>query len=463
MTDSKKLAQVIISNVGGEDNILSLTHCVTRLRFTFRDESKVNKDEIQKLDGVINAFDGSGQYQVVIGPGVNDVYNEAIKLLKNLDQIQTGEVEEEKEPAAQKKGFKAAARQALDTLVACFVPAIPLLSGSGMVKVLAVLLNIVGVLDQSSATYGLLYNVIGDGVLYFLPLFVAYNAAKKMKVDVFMAMAMALIMLHPNFLKLAGDSGATVVSFLGLPIQLLDYSAQALPVIFGVWLLKYVDRFADKVSPNMIKIFLRPMIDLLVVLPVIFIVVGPISLSLGNLLLKFCALMANWGWLSVAINALLFPLMVLTGTHNATVPLLVQTLATFGYDPIFLVSGMAANIAEGGAAAGVALRTKNKQLKSTAWSASVSAILGVTEPALYGVNLRMKKPFVCMLIGAAIGGAVMGLVQLTAPTFITPSVITLPVFLSRCPNIILGILSVPFTYVITAIITYFAGFEDIEN
>ncbi|MGN1390074.1 MAG: PTS transporter subunit EIIC, partial [Bulleidia sp.] len=452
----------IIINIGGSENIQSLTHCVTRLRFTFKDESKVNKDQIRKLEGVINAFDGSGQFQVVIGPAVTEVYSEAIKLI-DTENMQTGtDASEPEKVLNQKRGFKAFAKEALDTLVACFVPTIPLLSGSGMIKVLAVLLATAGVLDASSSTYGLLNNVIGDGVLYFLPLFVAYNAAKKMKVDVFMAMAMALILVHPNFLAIAGDTGATSVSFFGLPVQLLDYSAQALPVIFGVWLLKYVDRFADRVSPNMIKIFLRPMIDLLVVVPVILIVVGPIALALGDLLLKFCAFMANWGWISVPINAVLFPLMVLTGTHNATVPLLVQTLATFGYDPIFLVSGMAANIAEGGAAAGVALRTKNKQLRSTAWSASLSAILGITEPALYGVNLRMKKPFGCMMVGSAIGGAIMGLVQLTAPTFVTPSVLTLPVFLSRCPNILLGILSVPITYIVTAAITYFVGFEDIS-
>lgn len=463
MSDYSKLASSIVEAVGGSENITALTHCVTRLRFNVKDKSKIKAEEIKNMDGVINALDNAGQFQVVIGPAVTDVYNEAVKLV-DASKIQTGMADADaKDTPKEKKGIKGILKDGLDTLIACFVPAIPLISGSGMVKVLAVLLNTFGVLDASGPTYGLLFNVIGDGVIYFLPAFVAYNAAKKMKVDPFLSVGMALIMLHPNFLKLAGDTGATAVSFIGLPVQLLDYSTQAIPAILGVWLLKYVDKFADKVSPNMVKLFLRPMIDLLIVLPVMFIVIGPLSMVLGNAFLAFCTMMNDWGPIAVGLNAVLFPIMVLTGTHNATTPLLVGMLAAQGFDSVFLVSGMAANIAEGGAAFGVALRTKNKKLKATGFSSALSAVLGITEPALYGVNLRMKRPFLSMLAGACIGGILMGLVRLTAPTFVAPSLITLPVFLNRCPNVLFGILSVPATFIITAAIAYFVGFKDLPE
>lgn len=453
---NKALAENILSLVGGKENISNMTHCVTRLRFALKDNAKADREGIKKLDGVISVLESGGQLQIVLGPAVTDVYKEASALVGDLAG---GEVaaDADKGPKSVGSFFKGI----LDTLIACFVPSISVIAGAGMVKVLAVLLNSVGLIAADSSTYTLLNNVIGDGVFYFLPFLVAYNAAKKMNVDVMTSMALAAIILHPNFLAL-GETG-TNVSFFGLPLKIMDYSAQALPVIFGVLLLKYVDKFAEKVSPNLIKVFLRPMISLLIVAPVILMVIGPATAILSDLFLKFCELCNNWGWLAVGINAAIFPIMVLTGTHNATIPLLVQMFTTQGFDPVFLPSGMAANIAEAGAAGAVALKTKNKKLRGTALSATFSALLGITEPALYGVNLRLKRPFIAMLIGSAIGGCIMGLVKITAPTFVTPMLLTAPIFLGKCPNPIIGFLSIPLTYAITFVITYLFGFEDVKD
>ncbi len=172
--------------------------------------------------------------------------------------------------------------------------------------------------------------------------------------------------------------------------------------------------------------------------------------------------MQSWGWLAVGINAFLFPLMVLTGTHNATIPLIVQLFATQGFDPIFLPCGLAANMAEAGAACAVALKTKNKKLRATGLSATASALLGITEPALYGVNLRMKRPFISMLIGAALGGCYIGLVGLSAPSFVTPSVLTVALFKGEGSSMLLTLLSVPVCFAITFIITWFVGFKDLD-
>lgn len=313
-------------------------------------------------------------------------------------------------------------------------------------------------LSADGSTTASVLNMMGDGVFYFLPFFVAYNAAKKMNVDIFLSMVLAAVVLHPNFSAL-GDAGTTV-TFIGLPMRLVEYSAQALPMIFGVWLLKYVDKFAKKYSPEILKIFLRPMIDIMVVGSAVLLIIGPVSGLLGDAFLAFCTLMNSWGWIAVGINAALFPVMVLTGTHNATIPLLVQMFATQGFDTIFLPSGMAANIGQAGAAAAVALKTRNKKLKATAGSATASALLGITEPALYGVNLRLKKPLIAVLAGAALSGCIIGLTKITAPTFVTPSLITAAIFFQKCPSIVAGILAIASAFVILFVLTLVLGFED---
>ena len=450
-------ALALIEHMGGKQNIKNVSHCVTRLRFVLKDESKVDLDAVKGTDGVLDCIISSGQYQVVIGTGVATVYQETIAELG--DTFAAGAVTASEEASEEKRGIAGIASRALDTLVACFVPTIPVFAGSGMIKVLAVLLNFAGVLPAESSTYQLL-NMVGDAVFYFLPFFVAYNAAKKMEVDVALSMVLAAIIMHPTLATL-GEAG-TSTSLFGLPVAIVAYNAQALPSIFGVWLLKYVDRFAAKVSPKIVSMFLRPMISLLVTGAFMLCIVGPVASGLNNLMFQFCLFMQDWGPLAVAINALLFPLMVLTGTHNASTPLIIQMFSAQGFDPIFLVSGLAANIAEAGAACAVAARTKNAKLKSTGVSAPLHALLGVTEPALYGVNLRMKRPFFSMLAGAAIGGFVMGLVGLAAPAFAAPSVLTMLIFVPAGVNILLGIGSVVLTFVVTFLITFFVGFKDLE-
>ena len=309
---NRELAESIVKLIGGSENVASLTHCVTRLRFVLRDKSKADMEAVGKLDGVLKTLEAGGQTQVVIGPHVKEVFEEAVKLIPSSESA--APVAEEK----REKGIKALFKNALDTLIACFVPVIPVMAGSGMIKVLVTLLQTFGVLAADSPTAATL-TVMGDGLFYFLPFFVAYNAAKKMNVDIFQSMVIAAIVLHPN-LSALGEAGTTV-SFCQLPMRLVEYSGQALPMIFAVWLLKYVDKFADRVSPKVLKIFLRPMIDILVVASATLLVLGPVSGILGDGFMAFCALMNTWGWIAVGLNAALFPIMVLTGTHNATIPL----------------------------------------------------------------------------------------------------------------------------------------------
>ena len=452
--DFKASAAKIVEAVGGKENIASLTHCVTRLRIVPKDESKVDKEALSGVEGVMKVVVAGGQYQAVIGPQVGDMFAAVQDVTGPLEQVKDAvpAVKEKRTVGSVLKGI-------LDTIVACFVPAIPVIAGAGMIKVLAVMLNYFGLLSTESTTYMILNNVIGDGVFYFLPFFVAYNAAKKMEVNPLLAMALAALIQTPKFLDLANLGRA--VTLFRLPVDVIDYSAQAIPMILGVLLLKYVDKFAEKVSPKVVAIFLRTMIDLLVVGSVMLLVLGPVSMFLTNAVLDLCKGMMNMGWLAVGVNALIFPLLVLTGTHNATIPLIVQLFASQGFDPIFLVSGLAVNIAQAGAACAAALKTKNRNLRATGLSATLSALLGITEPALYGVNLRMKKPFITMMIGAFIGGCYCGLIHLAAPAFATPSLLTFAIFVPQGSSILLGLSGVLVSFAAAFILTWIVGFKDL--
>lgn len=455
--DYQKVAQDIVRLVGGEKNVQGVTHCVTRLRFRLVDEGKADTDALKSAEGVMGVVQQGGQYQVIIGPDVENVYNEVAPLIGG-DQG-TAPTDNETE-APKPQGIKGYATAALDTLISCFTPLIPAIAGAGMVKVLLYLLSTFGLVGAESLEYQVI-NVIGDGVYYFLPLMVAVTAANKMGTNPFLAMGLAGIMMHPTLLTL-GEVGEQV-PFFGAPLTIVNYSAQALPVILSVWVMKYVEKFFSTYCPSVLKAFLPAMLSFLVCGPIALIAIGPLGTILGNGFAVFCDIMNQWGWIAVGLNAAIFPFLVLTGMHNALIPLMIQMFMTQGFDSVLLPSGLCANLAEGAAAAAVAVRTKSKTMKSTAASAAVSAVLGVTEPALYGVNLRLKRPFIGMVIGSLIGGCVAGLVHLTAYTFVSPSLLSLPIFAGPESNFLLSMISVPATLLSTFVVTFLLGFEDVED
>lgn len=459
--DYQKLSQEIFDHVGGEENIESVTHCVTRLRLKLKDETKADTEVIENLDGVIGVVKASGQYQIIIGQEIEGVYK-AFSELFDHKKLQ-GQVDPSSNYVPDKpQGLKGYLSNALDVFISCFTPLVPVIAGSGMIKVLCTLLVTFKVLTPDDSTYQLL-NMIGDGVYYFLPIMVAYTAAKRLDVDIFVAMVLGAILIHPNLLKLAGENQATFTSLAGIPIKIVDYSAQALPVILTVWLAKYVDVFTNKISPKMVKIFLRPMLTLLIVAPIMLAVIAPLGSILGDYFQVFANLMNQWGWIAVGLNAALFPLLVLTGMHNALIPLIITMFASQGFDAVLIPSGLIANIAEGGAAAAVAVRAKNKATKSVAASAALSAVLGITEPALYGVNLRFKKPFYAMLAGSLIAGCIAGVLGLTAYSFVSPSLLSLPIFTGENSNIVTAIICAALAFFITFGIAYAFGIDEEQH
>lgn len=458
--DYKQVAKEVIANVGGKENVQELNHCYTRLRFKLRDVGKANKEALEQIDGVMSVVNSGGEYQVVIGTEVSSVYD-AILSQKLINTENAGNSPAEPVAETGKKNFKYYVDLVLDVITACFTPIIPVIAGSGMIKVLNAILVSCHVLTQTSQTY-ILLNAMGDALYYFLPIFVAATAAKRLKADMFTSMTVAAIMLYPKLTQLAAKGNGTI-SFIGIPMKLLDYSSQALPIVLVVLLVKYVDKLSDKITPNLVKTFLRPMLTILISAPIALIVLGPVTQWLSSGFTAFTITMNKWGWIAVGLNAALFPFLVLTGTHNALIPLMIQMFATQGFDPVLVPSGLAANLAEGGAAAAVAVKTKDSKMKSTAVGATISALFGVTEPALYGVNLRLRRPFVSMIIGSFLGGAVGGLLHLTAYAFVSPSILSLPIFIGKNSNLLTAIISSVASFGITFVVAYLIGFKDLES
>ncbi len=377
-----ELAKQILEKVGGKENVAFLTHCATRLRFNLKDDTKADMDALKKTKGVMGVVNKGGQFQVIIGSDVASVY----KPLTELGNFADGNDNKNDE---EKKGKLV---QVFDTIAGIFTPIIPAITGAGMIKCVLALLVSFNLIDTSSQTYYIL-NFMGDAAFYFLPFLLANSAAKKFKCNAYLAMTIAGVLLHPNFaaLKTAGDP----VSFLGLPVTLAGYSSSVIPIILGVWfmsfvepiadkvspkvvkfftkplitilvtapVLLFVEPIADKVSPKVVKFFTKPLITILVTAPVLLIVLGPLGTILGDGIASAIAFLDSYAsWLVPFVVGTFSPLLVMTGMHYGLIPIGINNVATAGFDTVVGPGMLASNIAQGGAALCVALKSKNKDL-----------------------------------------------------------------------------------------------------
>lgn len=368
------LAKRILSLVGGEGNVANVSHCATRLRFNLNDDSKADLEAIKKLDGVVGAVSKGGQTQVVIGPNVTKAYDAMTDLLGETHGTQEAPGEKKKLPS-----------RILDTIVGIFAPIIPAVTGAGMLKAVLSILVVCGLSKDSQNYY--IINFISDAVFYFLPVLLANSAAKKFKCNSYLAMAVAGVMIHPNFIAMvtAGDP----VHLFGLPIYLYKYASSTIPIILVVWFMSYVERFAEKYSPNVIKVILKPLIVLLVTSPVALIVIGPLGAYCGDILAAGINLLDQYaGFFVPTVTGIFAPLLVAVGMHISLVPISSIQLADHGFETAMGPGWLASNISQGGAAMAVALKTKNKRMKQLAVSSGVTALCGITEPVLYGVTLK---------------------------------------------------------------------------
>lgn len=394
----KELAAQILSRVGGKENVNRVYHCQTRLRFTLADEGKADKDALEALDGVRKVMISSGVYQVVIGTDVADVFDELEPLV--------GPKTEADDTQAQARGI---VNTIVDFVSSIFMPIIPALSGAGMLKALLALLVVFHLIDNTSQTYSL-FNLFSDSVFYFLPMMLAYTEAQKLKCNPILAVGVAGIMIHPNWLAMVA-AGEAVRFFGVIPFRLVGYASSVIPIILVVLVQARVEKALNKIIPKAVNMIFVPMLTFLVMGTLALSLLGPIGNFVGSYLAVFFDFLSvNASWAPAVLIGTFLPLMVMFGMHTAVGPLGTMQMAELGYDSIFGPGCVCSNIAQGVASLVVALRTKDAAAdRSLAASSGVTALMGITEPVLYGVNLPKKYPLVAAMIGGGFGGLYAGL------------------------------------------------------
>ena len=422
--DYKQLASIILGNVGGKENVSQVVHCATRLRFRLRDESLAKTEVLKSTKGVLSVINAGGQYQIVIGPDVPQVYQEIVALGGFESQAQ---VPEDDEPAKQQSKISAL----LEGIASIFQPIIPAITGAGLLKALMALFVVMKILDNSSQTYKLL-NAFADAAFYFLPILLGASAARRFKCNQFVAMALGGILVYPAFITMVNEAKAAgeAIHFFGLPVTLASYTSSVIPIILGVWFMSIVEHYVSKISPKAIKFFTVPLASLLIAGTATLVVLGPLGTWVGNLIAAFFKwLDATAGWAVPTLVGILSPLMVMTGTHYGLIPIGVNNLATTGFDTVVGPGMLASNVAQGAAGFAVAMRSKNSDTKELATSAGLTGVLGITEPILYGINLRFVYPLIGAMIGGGVGGLFLGIFGVRRYASGSPGLLVLPAYI----------------------------------
>lgn len=458
--DFKKLASSVVDAVGGVGNVTNLTHCMTRLRFILKDEAKASDETVKNIPGVMGLVKQGGQYQIIIGNNVAAAYKEILAL-----GVDGGATVDASEQPKQKWTLKRVGMTILDAIIGTMTPLIPAIIGGSMVKLLAMLLLMTGVVGETNSTHVLL-NTIGDAAFFFLPILVAVSASKKFGTNTYLAVAIAGLMVHPVFMDLMAKAAeGQAVTLAMLPITSVKYTYTIIPAIVMSWLLRYIEAGVDRITPLVTKNFLKPMLILLVGAVIAISIVGPAGVWLGNgISAVVYGIHGKLGWLAVAIVGAIWPLLVMTGMHRVFTPTIVTTIAETGSEAMVMPSEIGANMSLGGVSLAVAFKTKNRELRQTALAAASSALIaGITEPALYGVAIRLKRPMIASVITGFIAGAVAGLAGLASHSMAAPGLFTSVQFIDKDnPTSILWIAAVmAISVVVSFALTLILGFEDI--
>lgn len=440
-----QLSKDIVKYIGGTENVISLFHCATRLRFKVKDTGVVDKENLSQLSGVIKVLDSGGQIQVVIGNHVADVC-EAVFQNTGLKR-EAGAEEGEKQNLL---------NTFMDTISGIFAPMLGAMSGAGMLKALLILLTTLNVLTPEMGTYRIL-QAAGDGVFTFLPIILAVTASKKFKANTYVAMGIAAALVYPDLT--AAFSAGEALTFLKIPVVLVSYTASVIPIIISVYLLSKLEKALNKVMPEMVKGFLVPLVSLMVIVPLTYLVVGPIADTAGKLLASgYTGLVGLNPVIAGGLLGLIWPAAVMFGVHWGFVPIVMNNIATYGRDTLFVITGPN-NMAQAGATLGVFLKTKNKEIKELAGPSALSAVLaGITEPAIYGITLRFKKPFFIGAVFSGIAGAIVAAAGTGAPALLGTSLLSLPGYIGT--GFVGFLIACAIAYFGSAIVTYLFGYSD---
>lgn len=450
--DYPKLAKTILENVGGKENVEFVMHCATRLRFTLKDINLANTEEIKKIKDIIDVIIQNGQYQICIGPDVIDVFKELNKI---------GDFTQKKEDTNNNQNL---VDKFFGVVSGIFTPIVPVLMAAGMVGALLTVLDLIGILPASSPTY-YVWNLIKEAGFYFLPFYVAFTASQKLGANSFLSMLLAGVLLHPQLSDFS-SLGVEQLTFFGIGIKAVTYSSTILPIILSVWLLSYVEKFFTKICPQVIRAFSVPMLSTMVVVPLMLIIIGPAGGYLADYMSVFVQYLGNnLGFLAVGIIAALTPIMIATGTHSFAFPVIVTTLAMNGYEALLVPAMLAENLAMAGAAFAVGIKSKDKDVRAEANAATLSACLGISEPAMYGINLPRKTPFYATIIASGIGGVVAGLLGVRFYAVASASFVGLPATIGEgsMMGVVYSLIVIVVSFVSAFLFTIILGKKDNES
>ena len=436
----------IVSKLGGEKNIVNAFHCMTRLRFVCIDHEKVDLKAIEAIDGVIGVNVSNDQIQIIIGNDVKKCYAELVKAYPHL---------EKKEEEKQSKKSSNPIVNFISIVAEIFTPFVPALAGAGMIKALVSIISIYQLLPTDGSTY-IILNAMGDGLFNFLPFFIAVSAAKKFEMNTYVAIAIVAAIQHPTIAAMLGSDAPS--NFFGLPVNHLNYASTMIHPLMAIYIASKIYKVTEKYTPSIIRLFASPMIVILITVPLTLIVIGPIAQQLAVWMGQLVEMILKTGVFGGAILGFLWPAIVMTGMHGTTYPITVNSMMVNGYDFLWPIKNLT-NMANCGAAFGVAAKTKSSKLRGVAISTGASAFIGICEPAMFGVNIRLKKPFIACMIANGIGGAIMGLFHVTCnilPT--TGGVFGFVYYIG--PTFIFGMIAIAATIISAFVITYILGFED---
>lgn len=445
---NKELAKQIITLLGGSNNIQTALHCVTRLRFNLKDNALADMKAIEQLDGVLGTQIKNDQYQVIIGPMVGDVFIEIEPLLNHDNTIQ---------PASNKK---ININMVLDIITGIFSPILPALVAGGMLKGIIAMIDGFGWFPTDGGTFVIL-NLISDIPFYFLPFLLAISSSRKFKVNEFLGICVAGALMYPTFVAAVGAE-TSPFTFLGFSVPVFQYADSVFPVILGVGLLSIVYKFIDKFIPNVLKMVIVPTAALIITIPLTYLILAPIGAYGGIYLADGIVWMFDTlGIFAGFLLGFFMPLIVLCGMHQSTSPIQITNITTLGYDYLLPIS-FCHNMAESGASFGAALHMKDAKMRAAALTTSFSAFLGISEPALFTVNVVNKTPLIAAMIANGIGGALTTLLGAKCFAFVMPGITSLPVYANpdgTITNLLLMCVCIISTFIIAAVLAFFLGMK----
>lgn len=464
MDKNLKIAEEVLTAIGGKDNVTFVTHCITRLRFNLKDESIPNDEEIKKISGVIGVAKSAGQYHVIVGQNVPKVYTYLCEIggfkLENS-------IEENLDTPKGKKSLKSIGASIMNVLSGSVTPLIPLMMGATMFKMLVAVLgpDMLNVLAADSSMYTL-FTFVGDAGFYFIPIYLGYTASKKMGANPMIGMLLGGILIHPTFVGMAG--GETQFNVFGIAVTPTSYASTILPIILTVYVLTWVEKFLKKIIPDMLSTVFVPFFSILIMLPVMFGICGPVGGWVGTALCNGLLALGSvpvLGLLVIALIGGLWEFLVMTGMHQVFITNMIIIFTANGFDGIVSPGATCASLAVSGMLLGALLKIKDKEEKSLTLSYLISSFIGgITEPGLYGTGLKFKKPYIGMFCGGFVGALYCAIMGVESYALVpVASFLALTGFAGGpAGNLMHGIIAGVITIIVAAVVTYFTGFDKDE-